>query len=85
MTDKSIKCQRHLQYMSADSRTRRTKLKFSYIGPVTQEDSIRIGKHLVNLCKDNYTDKPTHFTTYEYDVLYPEVSRRIRRKEFVII
>ena len=74
MCDKEVNCSRHLEYLNADIRTRRTKLKFSNIGPLTQDDSIQLGQHLINLCKENYIDKPVNFTTYEYDVLYPEVS-----------
>jgi hypothetical protein len=74
MTDKDTKNERHLEYISSDTRTRRTKMKFSSIGPLTQEDSIKLGKHLVNLCKTHFIDIPSNLTTYEYDVLYPEVS-----------
>jgi hypothetical protein len=66
-----IKCSRHNEYLSADAKTRRTKLKFNNIGPLIQEDSIQIGTYLKNLCKDNFVNKPDN---YEYDVLYPEVS-----------
>lgn len=74
MTDKEFKCDRHTIYLNADSRTRRLKLKFTYVGPLVDEDQLKLGQYLVELCKNTYLDKPQHLTTYDYDVLYPEVS-----------
>ena len=28
----------------------------------------------MDICATHFPDKPDHLTTYEYDVLYPEVS-----------
>ena len=68
------KCSRRDEYLSSDSRTRRTRLKFNNIGPLTQEDSVKIGQHLLKLSKEHFINKPLHLINYEYDVLYPEVS-----------
>ena len=69
-----IKCCRHDKYLNADAKTRREVLNFNKIGPLTQEDSIKTGTHLIKICKDNFVNKPLNLTNYEFDVLYPEVS-----------
>jgi hypothetical protein len=75
MSDSStFKCLRHDEYLSADSKTRRIKLQFNNIGPLTQEDSIKFGIHLKNLGKKHYINRPENMINYEFDVLYPEVS-----------
>jgi hypothetical protein len=74
MSDSPVKCSRHNEYLRADAKTRRKNFNFNYIGPLTQEDSIKIGKYLINLSKDNFINKPLNLANYEFDVLYPEAS-----------
>ena len=69
------KCKRHDTYLKADSTTRSTQLKFSSPGPLIVAHQESLAKILEDLSSNNYKDKPMHLKNYEYDVLYPEVSR----------
>lgn len=52
----------------------RRKMKFCSPGPLVEDDQHKLAVFINGLCKNKYLNKPINLTTYEYDVLYPEVS-----------
>ena len=64
-------CIRHITYLNGDFKQRKT-MKFSSVGPITDEDGVLILQYLGDITKTYYPNKPTYLKNYECDILYYE-------------
>jgi hypothetical protein len=76
MTEKE-NCPRHKNYLQGDSSIRR-KMKFCSPGPLVQKDQEMLVNFILDLSKTYLGNKPKNLKSYEYDVLYPEVNKRVQ-------
>ena len=64
-------CERHDKYKSADARTRRKELAFVATGPLVLTHQTELVNMLKEICPESH-ELMHRFSTYDYDVLYPE-------------